>query len=318
MAQAGDAAAGGANRAPVPLVTVVVATYNSRVTLGLALASVCRQTFRDFEVLVVGDGCTDGSHEVVEALGDPRLRWIGLPRNAGSQAAPNNEGARLARGRWIAYLGHDDLWFPWHLATLVGAASDAPATLVHGLGVLLGPDGRIAVTGPPPRGLSWRRHFVPPTNWLVDREALDRAGGWRDPARLTRSVDMDLLRRLVAAGGTVVCVPRLTTIKFPSPWWRLYAPGSPRPQIAASEALARDPDGLCARLLAEIAEDHARRLFTMRALPPAAAWRDVLLATRRALGATLRAFDESPIAAPLLRWHFQRARRRVRTLRGLD
>lgn len=316
MAPAGDAP-GGPGDADAPLVSVVVATYNSRVTLGLALASIRRQTFRDYEVLVVGDACTDGSGEVVDALGDARFRWIALPHNSGSQAVPNEEGARLARGRWIAYLGHDDLWFPWHLETLVRAAADAPATLVHGLGAVLGPDQRIEVTGPP-RSQSWRRHFVPPTNWLVDRAALARVGGWRDPARLPRPVDVDLLQRLVAAGGTVTCVPRLTTIKFPSPWWRLYAPGSPRPQIAASDALAADADGLCARLLADIAQDHARRLHPMGALPPADAWRQAMYAVRRAVGATVRAVEEAPVAAPLLRWRFQRVRRRVRALRGLD
>jgi hypothetical protein len=317
MAPAGDAPDGAAD-AVAPLVSVIVATYDSRLTLGLALASVCRQTFRDFEVLVVGDACTDGSGETVKALGDPRFRWLNLPRNSGSQAVPNDEGARLARGRWIAYLGHDDLWFPWHLGVLIEAMAATPATLVHGLGALLGPDERIEVAGPPPRGRPWRRHFVPPTNWLVDRAALARVGGWRDPACLTRPVDVDLLQRLVAAGGTVTCVSRLTTIKFPSPWWRLYAPGSPRPQIAASEALAADADGLSARLLADIAQDHARRLFPMRALPAADAWRQAVAAARQALGATLRAADEAPVAAPLLRWRFQRARRRGRAIRGLD
>jgi hypothetical protein len=318
MVPAGDPGAGRAPDPAAPLVSVVVATYNSRLTLGLALASVCRQTFRDFEVLVIGDGCTDGSGEVVEGLGDPRFRWTNLPRNSGSQAAPNDEGARQARGRWIAYLGHDDLWFPWHLDTLLEAAAAAPVALVHGLGVVLGPDDRIEVTGPPPRGQSWRRHFVPPTNWLVDRETLDRAGGWRDPARLPRPVDEDVLRRLVAGGGTVASVPRLTTIKFPSPWWRLYAPGSPRPQIAVSEAMAADADALCGRLLSAIAQDHARRLHPMGALPPADAWRQAMSAARRAAGATCRAVDETPVAAPLLRWRFQRVRRRGRRLRGLE
>ncbi len=107
--------------ASAPLVSVIVATYNSRATLVYALDSVRGQDFQDFEVWVVGDACTDGSHEVVEALGDPRFHWINRETNSGTQSGPNAEGLRRASGRYVAYLGHDDLWFPWHLSTLVAA-----------------------------------------------------------------------------------------------------------------------------------------------------------------------------------------------------
>src|SRR5687767_9571386 len=125
-----------------PLVSVIVATYNSRATLACALDSVRQQDFQDFEVWVVGDACTDGSHEVVEALGDPRFHWINRETNSGTQSAPNADGLRRASGRYVAYLGHDDLWFPWHLSTLIAAIerdsveSGKGAALAHGLGVL--------------------------------------------------------------------------------------------------------------------------------------------------------------------------------------
>ena len=105
MALDGDAPVAG----PAPLVSVVVATFNSRLTLACALDSVRRQSHQDFEVWVVGDACTDGSDTIVAALGDPRFHWTNLPWNSGSQAGPNNEGLRRARGRFVAYLGHDDL-----------------------------------------------------------------------------------------------------------------------------------------------------------------------------------------------------------------
>src|SRR5690349_5523660 len=90
-----------ADAASAPLVTVVVATFDSRLTLACALDSVRRRRCRDFEVWVVGDACTDGSEAVVSALGDPRFQWTNLPRNSGSQAGPNNEGLRRARGRFV-------------------------------------------------------------------------------------------------------------------------------------------------------------------------------------------------------------------------
>ena len=70
---------------------------------------------------MVGDACTDDSEEVVRSFADPRVRWENLEENSGSQSGPNNRGLALARGELIAYQGHDDVWHPYHLATLVHA-----------------------------------------------------------------------------------------------------------------------------------------------------------------------------------------------------
>ena len=64
---------------------------------------------------MVGDACADDSEQVVAAFGDPRIRWHNLPENCGNQYGPNNAGIAMARGRHIAYLGHDDIWLPDHL-----------------------------------------------------------------------------------------------------------------------------------------------------------------------------------------------------------
>src|SRR5581483_3163283 len=98
-----------------PAVSIVVATYNWSSALRCALRSIQLQSVRDFEVLVVGDGCTDDSETVVRSFEDPRFRWANLPRNHGGQYAPNNHGLDLARADWVAYLGHDDIWHPRHL-----------------------------------------------------------------------------------------------------------------------------------------------------------------------------------------------------------
>jgi len=63
----------------MPRVTVIIATYNRSNVLPYSIGSVLRQSFHDFELLVVGDGCTDDSESVVAAMGDPRVRWISLP-----------------------------------------------------------------------------------------------------------------------------------------------------------------------------------------------------------------------------------------------
>src|SRR6476619_7155830 len=98
--------------APPPVVSVIIATYNWSSVLRYAIQSVLWQTFQDFELLVIGDGCTDDSAEVVASFTDPRIHWHNLPQNSGNQALPNHTGIDMARGQYIAYLGHDDLWYP--------------------------------------------------------------------------------------------------------------------------------------------------------------------------------------------------------------
>ena len=123
----------------VPYFTIVVATFNRSRHIVPTIEAALEQTFTDFELLVVGDGLTDDTLDHVPR-NDPRVGVIGLPWNSGSQARPNNVGIAAARGRYIAYLGHDDIWMPDHLAALVQlfeetecdmAVSGAPITALR-------------------------------------------------------------------------------------------------------------------------------------------------------------------------------------------
>ena len=82
----------------------------------LSLRSVLAQSHADFEVLVVGDGCTDDSEAVVRGCGDTRVRWFNLPVNTGSQWAPNNHG--LAEARGVRLIPHCAYFGPGFLASL--------------------------------------------------------------------------------------------------------------------------------------------------------------------------------------------------------
>ncbi len=195
-----------------PAVTVIVATYNWSSVLPFSIGSILCQTFTDFEVLVVGDGCTDDSADVVGAIGDARVRWINLPTNSGHQSAPNNEGLRQARGQFVAYLGHDDLWLPHHLATMVAALEDG-ADLAHGVTRMVEPQDW------PQHALKLRYRpgdWMPPSNVAHRRGVIDRVGGWADYRTLTVDPESDLWRRVHKSGGRFVFTPRLGTIKFPA------------------------------------------------------------------------------------------------------
>jgi GT2 family glycosyltransferase len=92
-----------------PLISVIVPTFNRWPLLGQALDSVLTQTFRDFELLVVDDGSTDGTAEELKKIGS-RLRLFVTARKG--VAAARNLGVSQARGRYIAFLDSDDTWLP--------------------------------------------------------------------------------------------------------------------------------------------------------------------------------------------------------------
>ena len=98
-----------------PPVSVVIPAYNRAATIGAAIESVLRQTWEDFELVVVDDGSTDGTLEAARRIADPRLRVIAAPHNMGAAGA-RNLGVAEARGTWIAFQDSDDEWLPEKLA----------------------------------------------------------------------------------------------------------------------------------------------------------------------------------------------------------
>jgi glycosyltransferase involved in cell wall biosynthesis len=101
-----------------PRVTVVIPTYNRAHYLSDAIHSALNQTLDDLEVVVVDDGSTDATAELMSAIGDRRVRYLRQPHRGISAAM--NAGMRLARGEYVARLDSDDLWLPGMLAALVG------------------------------------------------------------------------------------------------------------------------------------------------------------------------------------------------------
>jgi Glycosyl transferase family 2 len=127
-----------------PLISVPIATYNAaELLVERAIASVRGQTYEEWEIMVVGDGCTDDTAAWVEGLGDRRIRFANLPfrtvtpeaaqdRWLVSGAAPWNRAVELCRGEWIAPLDDDDEFLPNHMETLLDLAHESRAEFVYG------------------------------------------------------------------------------------------------------------------------------------------------------------------------------------------
>jgi glycosyltransferase involved in cell wall biosynthesis len=216
------------------LVSVILATYNWSSVLRHAVRSVLWQTYANLELIVIGDACTDDSEEVVESFGDRRVRWHNLESNTGSQAIPNNTGLELARGEYVAYQGHDDVWHPRHLATLVSRLQWTRADLGYSLAEVLGPPGsriRFLVGRVQPEDLA-PGTWLPPASIAHRAELGRRIGGWRTWEEGGGPPDVSFLDRVQDSAAPLSRVPALTAFKFPS----FLRPGSYRERPSHEQA----------------------------------------------------------------------------------
>jgi glycosyltransferase involved in cell wall biosynthesis len=109
-----------------PLVSIIIPTYNYARFIAEALASVHSQSYSNWEVIVVDDGSTDNTEEVVKGLAadEPRISY--LRQDNARQAAARNKGIRHAQGRYFQFLDADDLIEPQKLAQQVGFLEQHP------------------------------------------------------------------------------------------------------------------------------------------------------------------------------------------------
>ena len=108
-------------RGAPPMLTVAMPVYNAGIHLRLAVASIRKQTFTDWELLVMDDGSTDGAlDQLTEELNDPRIRVLRDGRNAGI-AVRLNQAVDLAQGRYLARMDADDISFPERFARQITA-----------------------------------------------------------------------------------------------------------------------------------------------------------------------------------------------------
>jgi glycosyltransferase involved in cell wall biosynthesis len=112
----------------MPTVSVVIPTYNREQLVTLTIDSILRQTYKDFEVIVVDDGSTDSTPKVLQSYGD-RIRAI-RQDNTGVSGAINT-GIKAAQGEWIGIVGSDDEWMPEYLEWQMNRVRLYPDVICH-------------------------------------------------------------------------------------------------------------------------------------------------------------------------------------------
>jgi glycosyltransferase involved in cell wall biosynthesis len=225
------------------LVSVVIPTRDRAGLVGRAIHSVLRQTWSDLEVLVVDDGSTDATAEVVARFADPRIQFIPCWPAKGAGAA-RNEGLRRARGHWVAFLDSDDEWLPeklaWQVAQLDAARPAATVAYCQAEVDDALTTRRFVVRLPPHEGDILDRllaGWCPLTTsaFLVERTALLGVGGF-DPT-FPCGEDYDLWLRLALHANRFVVVDRPLVIKHEGEHPRIT--GDPAARLRGFELLDR-------------------------------------------------------------------------------
>ena len=228
-----------------PDFSVILATWNRGRHILPTLASVLAQSEQDFEVLVIGDHCTDDTGLVLKPYLSDTVRWINLQERGGSQSFANNAGLAIAQGKFIAYLGHDDIWARDHLAHLRSVFERQPDTGFAVSGCLIyGARGSdyFAVSGLFEDDEAKFEHHFPPSSFAHRATVTDRVGLWRAPNTIRAHPDADFLLR-AANAGIKFCSTRCITVHKFAGWFRYlsYLAQSSEEQAECLERLSR-PD----------------------------------------------------------------------------
>jgi GT2 family glycosyltransferase len=200
-----------------PAFSVVIPAYDSTPTLELTARSVLTQTQTDLELIVVDDGSTDGTRELVAAMAteDPRVRLL-TQSNQGTAGA-RNTGIEAARAPLVAFLDHDDLWLPGYLDGMAAALAAQPDAGFAYTDAYLFDDVRVAVRRrtsfehypgvPPPPDAPRQLRMLIETNFvmsstMVPAAVLAEVGGFA--TEIQGADDWDLWLRIVASGRPAV------------------------------------------------------------------------------------------------------------------
>jgi len=187
-----------------PMVSVILPTYNRATSLGRAIKSVLMQTYPHFELVVVDDGSTDDTRDVVAGFHDDRIRYLRFEQNSGAPEA-RNAGILKSGGDYLAFQDSDDEWMPEKLQKQMRVFCDArlEAGVVYTDMYRLDRDGKEQYWHSPevtrsrlinPDNLDYQTMDLGIVTALIKRECFDRVGLFR---RFPRFEDLELFNRML-------------------------------------------------------------------------------------------------------------------------
>lgn len=189
----------------IPKVSIILPTYNRAHFLSRSIESVLRQSFIDFELIVINDGSTDESSLILEKYTDPRIRVFHIEENKGAGYS-RNIGLMNARGSFISFQDSDDEWFPEKLEMQVEKleSSDSFVGVVYSDMVWVNRKGETKLMEAPvlkpyricsPHKSDYQTFRIGIQSVLLKKECVNRVGYFDET--LPRFIDLDFLTRLL-------------------------------------------------------------------------------------------------------------------------
>lgn len=185
----------------LPKVSVVMAAYNAQRYIREAIESILSQTFGNFEFLIVNDGSTDSTGEILQQYNDPRIRVI-HQSNQGCISA-RQLAISKAIGKYIAIMDADDISLPRRLEKTIAYLDEHPEVILVGSACIIRSDetGSETIFEPPTEDYALRKcllrcaPFVDPAN-VIRKDAFEKAGGYK----VDHGFDYELYSRLAKFG----------------------------------------------------------------------------------------------------------------------
>jgi hypothetical protein len=215
----------------VPRHSLILPTHNRADVVGFAIRSVLDQTDGDFELFVVGDGCTDATGAVVQSFDDTRVHWLDLPKAPHYGYANRNIALKQASGEFIAYIAHDDLLFPDHLARLSAQLDREHADWIFSRPLWVSMQGVVVPYSVTLLHDDERRSYmvegnpIPMSCVMHRRRVIEYAGWWPDD--VPSSADWVYWKSILANGGVLASHRQPTTLHFVADWRRAHGLGQP-------------------------------------------------------------------------------------------
>lgn len=190
----------------IPVVSVIIPTYNQAALLQKALMSVINQTFQNWEAIVIDNHSEDDTKRVTESFNDTRIRYEVFSNN-GVIAASRNHGIHLARGDTIAFLDSDDLWYPSKLSVCLDYVQKGADAVCHGL--VIREDGIILKNKFTPELLKKNLHatllfegnsFMATSAVVIKKKCFDLYGVFSEDKKFVTAEDYELWLRFTKNG----------------------------------------------------------------------------------------------------------------------
>lgn len=226
-----------------PRFSILLPTRNRAELLRLAISSALSQTEGDFELLIVGDGCTDDTAAVVASFSDARIRWFPLPKAPGFGYANRNIALKQAAGEYIAFVADDDLLFSDHLERMAAALEQSGAEWAYNRPLWVTTDGIVVpfannlLNADELETFLSVRNDIPASCVLYRRSCLDAYGFW--PEDVPSAGDWRYWIRIIEGGrrANLAYCPIPGALHFNALW--KTTPDTQMRQVATASEIAR-------------------------------------------------------------------------------